>query len=83
MGSEMCIRDRIIRVRGFQKTQLDFYERKCNGGGLGNKKWLAIYLRMVAKLISNLSVFLLGWREKDPRTDRQTVRLRIRISLAD
>ena len=58
---------------------MDFYERKCSGGGLGNKKGVAIHLKMEAKLISNLSVFnfSLFWAgEKDQqlfggRTGRQ------------
>ena len=77
-----------FELEGFQKAQVDFCKSKCSGGGLGNKKGLSIYLTMVAKLISNLSVFLvLGWRKR-PRSlggwrDRQTKWLTIRISLAD
>ena len=65
-------------IRGFQKAQMDFSKRKCSGDGFENKKGLAIYLKTVAKLISNLSVFIvLGWRKRpaisaDGQTNRQT-----------
>ena len=57
---------------------MDFYERKCSGGGLENKKWLTIYLRMVAKLIQICLFFFWAGEKKthdrwaDGQTDRQT-----------
>ena len=73
---------------------MDFSKRKCSGDGFENKKGLAIYLKTVAKLISNLSVFIvLGWRKRpaisaDGQTNRQKgrgrrQRLKIRISITD
>ena len=73
---------------------MNFSKRKCSGDGLGNKKGLAIYLKTVAKFISNLSVFIvLGWRKRPAisavgQTNRQTgrgrrQRLKIRISITD
>ena len=58
---------------------MDFSKSKYSGDGLGTKKGQAIYLKMVANLISNLSVFIvfnvLGWRKRPViirRTDRRS-----------
>ena len=46
-------------TREFQKAQMDFFKRKYSGDGLGIKKGPGFYLKIVAQLILNLSVFSL------------------------
>ena len=73
---------------------MDFSDRKCGEDGLGTKKSVSYYHKTAVQLILNLSVFSLFCflslhlfvcrvPASARQTDRQTKRLRLRISLAD